>query len=182
MLIRHGQISLRHLERDDLPRVVIWFNRPEVRRNLLRLWPMSMVEEEQWFEATQKSEWPRIYAIVTTVGEPIGTLGVHDVDWRCRSAEIGIMIGEPACWGQGYGTDAIRALLRHLFDQMGLNRVTLSVFADNPRAIRCYEKCGFGLEGRLRQAFFRDGSYLDVLIMAVLREDYLAAREDWPAQ
>ena len=182
MLIRHGKISLRHLERGDLPRVVTWFNRPEVRHNLMRLWPMSMEEEDQWFEEMQRKDWPRIYAIVTTEGEHIGTLGVHDVDWRCRSAEIGIMIGEPTCWGQGYGTDAIRGLLRHLFDQMGLNRVTLSVLENNPRAIRCYEKCGFLLEGRRRQAFFRNGDYLDVLVMAVLRQDYLTTRESWPAQ
>ena len=170
---------MRPLERADLPRAVTWFNRPEVRRNLLRLWPMSIVEEEQWFDANSGNAWPRIYAIITSEGEHIGTVGVHDVDWRSRSAEIGIMIGEPAYWGQGYGTETLRALLRHLFDQMGLNRVMLSVFADNPRAIRCYEKCGFVLEGRLRQAIFRDGSYVDELVMAVLRADYLASREPW---
>jgi RimJ/RimL family protein N-acetyltransferase len=175
MLIREGRVTLRRLERADLPRVVDWFNRPDLRRNLLRLWPMSIVEEEQWFDAQRGKDWPKIYAIVTAEGEHIGNIGVHDVDWRSRSAEIGIMIGEPARQDQGYGAEAIRALLRHLFDHMGLNRVSLSVFADNPRAIRCYEKCGFVQEGRLRQADFRDGCYVDELVMAILREDYLAS-------
>ena len=70
----------------------------------------------------------------------------------------------------GYGTDAVRTLVAWGFSTLNLNRVFLRVYADNPRGIRCYEKVGFQLEGRLRQDNFHDGAYRDTLVMAVLRE------------
>ncbi|MFN2157525.1 MAG: GNAT family N-acetyltransferase, partial [Anaerolineae bacterium] len=71
-------------------------------------------------------------------------------------------------WGKGYGSDAIRTLLRFAFDEMNLHRVQLTVYEDNARAIRAYEKCGFRHEGRLRDAVYRKGRYYDMLLMSVL--------------
>jgi len=182
MLLREGQVVLRPLERADIHRMAAWFNNPDIRRNLSRLWSMSLAEMEHWFDEQSADKWPRIYAIETTHGQHIGRIGIHNVDWRNRTAGLGIVVGEPACWDKGYGTDAVRALLCHIFDQMGLNRVSLTVLADNQRAIRCYEKCGFVREGRLRQAGYRDGQYLDELVMAVLREDYLVSQDNGAVQ
>jgi len=55
---------------------------------------------------------------------------------------------------------------------MNLHRVQLEVYDFNPRAMRCYEKCGFQVEGRQREALFRNGSYHDILIMGILREGF----------
>ena len=62
------------------------------------------------------------------------------------------------------------------FERIGLHRVGLSVFSFNERAIRSYEKAGFRIEGRLREAIARDGRYWDEIQMGVLRDDWLAAR------
>jgi len=94
--------------------------------------------------------------------------------WNGRQAIVGIAIGERADWGKGYGTDAMKTLLRYAFNEMNLNRVTLNVFEYNPRAIRSYEKAGFTHEGRLRAALLRDGKRWDLLYMGVLREEWLA--------
>ena len=74
---------------------------------------------------------------------------------------------------KGYGTDTLHALLRFLFLKMNLNRVQLDTWSGNTRAIRAYEKCGFVLEGRLRQNEYIDGQYHDTILMGLLREDYL---------
>ena len=67
-------------------------------------------------------------------------------------------------------------MLRFAFDEMNLNRVSLHVFEFNERAIACYEKCGFKLEGRLREAHFADGKYSDELIMGILRHEFFRAQ------
>ena len=93
------------------------------------------------------------------------------VDAMHRRAELGIAIGEKGDWGRGYGTDAIRVILRFAFDVLKLRRVELITDVDNERGIRAYEKCGFVREGVLRAKRLRYGEPLDMLIMAVLRED-----------
>ncbi len=67
----------------------------------------------------------------------------------------------------------MRLLLKHGFDTLNLNRIYLRVFSNNVRAIRCYEKAGFVQEGRFRQAHYQDGEYWDVLVMSVLRSEWV---------
>jgi hypothetical protein len=90
---------------------------------------------------------------------------------------VGIFIGEKTLWNKGYGTEAMRLLLRHGFETLNLNRICLRVFETNPRAVRSYEKAGFMLEGRERQGMYKDGQYIDVLMMSILlRMDRTGAR------
>src|SRR5262245_47430153 len=148
---------------------------------------MSAANEEAWFEAQLKAEPAvqpyaiEVHASSTAAAGPdpawthVGAAGFHTVDWPSRCAELGIVIGHKDAWGQGYGTDATRALVAWGFRELNLNRVWLRVFEDNPRGIRCYEKVGFRVEGRLRQDRFREGRYLDTIIMGVLRGELLEA-------
>ena len=105
---------------------------------------------------------------------PVGNLGLHNIDWRCRSAEAGIFIGDKTRWNNGYGTEAMLLLLKHGFNTLNLNRIALDVYETNPRAVRCYEKAGFVNEGRKRQGMYKDGKYIDILQMSVLRDDWLS--------
>ena len=68
-------------------------------------------------------------------------------------------------------------MIRLGFEKMNLNRLWLTALVDNPRAVRCYEKCGFVREGRLRQESYVDGEYRDVFLMGLLRADYQAAAQ-----
>jgi RimJ/RimL family protein N-acetyltransferase len=112
--------------------------------------------------------------MIEAAGKPIGEvrlLGIHP----CGRAELAILIGEKEFWGRGYGGDAITLLLGFAFRDLGLRRVTLIADADNARGIRCYERCGFRHEGLLRAHRLRYGEPLDMVAMAVLREDHPAA-------
>ena len=173
----YGQrIRLRHVEREDLPRFVAWLNDPEVRHGLAMYLPLSQVEEEQWFENVlkhERDERPLVIEVKDQDGwTMIGNSGFFNIDWRNRGAELGIVIGDKAYWNKGYGTEATRLLLHHGFPTLNLHRICLRVYEENMRAIRAYEKAGFVHEGRMRQAEFRDGKYLDVLLMSVLRPEW----------
>lgn len=175
-MIYSGRIRLRAPERSDIPRFVTWLNDPEVRAGLLVSLPLSTADEEGWFEAMLKrplEEHPM--TIEVRQGDdwlPVGNCGFHNVDWRCRAAEVGIFIGEKSLWNRGYGTEVIRLLLKHGFHTLNLNRIALDVYETNPRAIRSYEKAGFVHEGRRRQAMYKDGRYVDILQMSVLRSEW----------
>jgi len=151
-------IRLRPVEREDLPRYVAWFNDPEVREGLERLLPMSIVEEESWFQSLgSRSPFERPFALDALEGKAwrhIGGCGIHHHDPVHRHAELGIMIGEKDCWHRGLGRAAMRALIRYSFDTLNLNRVYLHVLFFHEWAIRLYAGLGFREEGRLRQDYF----------------------------
>ncbi|MCM3743231.1 GNAT family N-acetyltransferase [Sporosarcina luteola] len=101
----------------------------------------------------------------------IGTIAVYLVNWKNGTCHVGISIG-PDFQGKGYGTDAMKVLLDFIFNYMNVNKVKLQVFGYNQRAIGSYEKCGFQLEGTLREELFRFGKYHDILVMGLLRKDW----------
>ena len=85
---------------------------------------------------------------------------------------MGIGIGDPAYRGNGYGTDAMRVMLRYAFRELNLYRVQLNVFSCNERAIKSYLKAGFIVEGRQRGMLLRDGRRWDFIYMSVLRDEW----------
>ena len=89
-------------------------------------------------------------------------------------AEFGIFLGGPDEWGKGYGQEATRLVVGWGFEALALNRIWLHVHADNERGIHAYEKVGFRTEGLLRQPAWREGRFVDVVSMAVLREEWSA--------
>jgi len=139
--------------------------------------PRSSKAIQKWLEKEAEEMGPaaHVFTIRTLDGNRlIGDIGLHVVNWSGRDAFVGIAIGERELWGKGYGTDAMRAILRYGFTEINLRRVSLSVFEYNPRAIRSYEKAGFRHEGRLRQFLNREGRRWDMLYMGILREEWMA--------
>src|SRR5690606_5943840 len=139
-------------------------------------WTMSQADEEHWFDQMLQRP-PELHPMMIDISTPdgwlpIGDCGFNQLSWVNRSAELGIVIGEKRFWGQGYGRDALRLLLRFGFNTLNLNRISLQVHADNVRGIRSYEKAGFVHEGRERQGAYKNGEYKDVLIMSVLRSEW----------
>ena len=105
----------------------------------------------------------------------IGDVGLDGVLWNHGDAFVGIGIGDREYWGKGYGTDAMRLILRYAFCELNLQRVSLNVFEYNPRAIRSYEKLGFIHEGRVaRCAQARWTAGTTWYIMGILRDEWLA--------
>ncbi len=184
-MIYGERIRFRGAERADLPDFVRWINDPEVQAGIGIYSPYSQAEEDNWFEEMLKR--PRDeHVLVIEAHQPggetaddhaeswrvIGSIGLFAIDHRAQSAELGINIGEKSFWDQGYGTEAVRLLVKHGFETLNLHRIFLRVLETNPRAIRAYEKAGFTHEGRQRQAEYRNGRYIDLLVMSFLREEF----------
>jgi RimJ/RimL family protein N-acetyltransferase len=170
-------VRLRPFRRDDLPLLRAWHDNPEV----MRYWGQAspLVREDQ-FEGDLQGRFARFdetgyLAIVPLEPEdarPIGRCEWEGLDRLNRSAEVMILIGEPAYWGHGFGTDALVTLLRYLFAVQRLHRVSLSVLSWNERAIRSYEKAGFTVEGVLRADVYDAGRYHDQTVMSILRHEF----------
>ncbi|MGB9879684.1 MAG: GNAT family N-acetyltransferase [Anaerolineae bacterium] len=178
-MLRGERVVLRLVERADLPRIVSWRNQPRILRGLLSHRPISLAQQEQWFASYISKQDEMLFIIeVVENGTPIGTIGLTGIDFRNRQAEFGrLLIGEEAYLRQGYATEATLVLLDYAFSELNLHRVYLKVIADNEPAVRLYQRCHFQIEGRCRDANFFGGRFHDVLIMAILDQEYLAARE-----
>jgi len=104
----------------------------------------------------------------------VGTCAFSQLDGDNGSALYHITVGERDAWGKGYGTEATDLMLAHAFGPLGLHRVALTVFEFNVRAIRSYEKSGFAVEGRARDAILRDGRFWDEVHMSILAPEWQA--------
>jgi len=170
------RLRLRRAERDDVKKYHEWINDPDVTEGLSLVLPMSIEDEERWYQNTLSRDiQERPFSIEVRSGDGwrlIGNCSFFDIEREVRCGEIGIMIGDKSMWNQGLGTEAMTLLLRIGFATLNLNRIFLRVYSDNLRAIRSYEKAGFILEGTLRQAVYKKGRYGDLHIMSVLRSEW----------
>lgn len=181
-MILGKNIRLRAIERTDIPRFVRWMNDTEVIQYLLMSSPLSTAMEGKWFDAQleRPPHQGQILAIEVRVADEwihIGNTGLHDVDPVNRAAEFGIVIGEKDYWNKGFGKQATGLTLQHGFENLNLNRIFLEVFETNPRAMKTYENAGFTREGILRQAIFKNGRYIDVIIMSILQSEWMEKKE-----
>ncbi|MFO7585452.1 MAG: GNAT family protein [Anaerolineales bacterium] len=103
----------------------------------------------------------------------IGQCALFNFNETAQNCEIGITIGDKAYWGSGYGRDAILCLLDYAFRHRNMRRVYLSVNGNNLRAIRAYAACGFVEEGRLRAHVWSNGEYIDLVMMGLLRTEWV---------
>ena len=112
--------------------------------------------------------------------EFVGVVRLAPVDAANRSARLGIGILDPARLGHGIGTEAIRLALRWGFEELGLHRVSLTVVADNNRAVAAYTRCGFTTEGLFRDSLWLGGQWHDDLSMAILEPQWTARQANNP--
>lgn len=139
--------------------------------------PVSDTAHARWFESIRSDPSVIIFGIRSAADDVlIGSCQLHSIDTTARSAELQIRIGPSSSRGRGFGKAALQRLLQFAFSDLNLNRVFLHVFDDNEQAIRAYTANGFKKEGLLRQSAYIDGQYKDVVVMAILSQDFQSAR------
>ena len=145
---------------------------------LLDMWPatpFSAKKIEEWVKKDLEESRPNsVFFLIREKAENrlIGEIGLDGIRWNHGDTFVGIGIGERELWGKGYGTDAMRVMLRYAFTELNLHRVSLDVFEYNPRGIRSYEKAGFKVEGCHRGALNRDGRRWNEYFMGILRSEW----------
>lgn len=169
-------VVLRRHRPENLDAFRRWYSDAEVARlTRYRDGPMRPDEIERFFTARVLGIDSLTLAVhLRAKDRLIGSCAFSQLDADNGSALFHITIGEKDLWGRGYGTEATRLMLAHAFTSMGLHRVSLAVFEFNERAIRSYEKVGFVVEGRAREAIFRDGRYWDEIDMSMLESEWRA--------
>ena len=171
-----NKVKLRAYCKDDIKLAQEYLNQPEIMKNLVPgiPYPLTLESEEKWYESLIDSKDSYNFAIEDLKnGLYLGGCFINNIDWKKSVVTVGIFIGNKDYLGKGYGTDAMKVLVKFIFDEMNINKVKLNVYLFNARAIRCYEKCGFKKEGVLRQEIFRDGKYYDEIVMGILKEEYV---------
>lgn len=144
----------------------------------LRDWhepPKSLQQREAEFDAQQTEPDPATVALIIEAdGRVVGDINLFHYDAKNRNASIGLSIWRREDRDRGYGSDAMRALMRWGFREFNLHRIELSVAPENERALHLYAKLGFAMEGRRRESAYADGHYNDEIIMGVLRSEFEA--------
>ena len=169
------KVRLREYRKEDISMRLNYINDTEMLNLLISgiPYPITQHEEEKWLESISAFGNTYKFAIETIKDSQfIGGCSINDVDWKNSVATVGIFIGDKNCWGKGYGTDAMRTLVTFIFMQMNINKIKLTCYSFNERAIKSYEKCGFRIEGVLRQEIYKNGSYHHKIIMGILKEDF----------
>lgn len=163
-------VRLRAREPEDEPWFYRWINDHDVREHLEARYAFSHAQEREFLSTPAEVGYEKAGFGIETLagGQLIGSCALRDTSPENRSAELGIMIGEKSYWDGGYGTDAMRVLCRFGFEMMNLHRIELEVFAENARARHVYEKIGFRTEASLRDSRYRNGRYIDVVVMGLL--------------
>jgi RimJ/RimL family protein N-acetyltransferase len=171
VLRRHVPANIRAFQR--------WYADPEVvRLTRYQDGPMRPDEIERFFAARALGADSLAMAIHLADNDRlIGTCALSQLDSDNGSALFHITIGEKDAWGHGYGTEATQLMIDHAFGGLGLHRIGLTVFSFNERAIRSYRSCWFVVEGRAREAIWRDGRWWDEIAMSILDSDWRARRE-----
>lgn len=178
-------INLRAVERHDAPLLHRWFNDPVVMRGWGWSAPVRSLQDvaaqvEDWLARESVLSRPEALVAESLEGDPIGLVVLRVDRPEARSVELSLLVAAEH-WGHGFGTDMVETVLAACFEGWGVHRVGVLVEDDNARALALYRGLGFQDEGRLRQAGFRDGQHVDILLLALLAPEWMDREESTAA-
>lgn len=173
--LRGPRLWLRPLEREDLPRYRELYSDAQINMLYGGLGvPETLGRLQRRYDAGEFDTTDRfLLLVIETEGTLIGAMQLSNTEnLPSRSATFGIMIGDPAYLGRGYGTEASKLLLDYAFAVLGYHKVNLDLFEYNARALAVYEKLGFVVEGRRRENHWSRGRFWDEILMGVTAEEW----------
>lgn len=169
------RVLLRPISFDDTDLVVQWRNEPAVKSNLLSQQDINSVGHEAYLRSRVASrECDQFIIVALDTSEPVGSVFLKDIDLEDSEGEFGIFIGK-AGRGRGFAKEATNLLLEHAFATLHLNRVYLTVFADNLPGIRAYERAGFSIDPTKTREINSDNESRTLLYMAIPYERFKPA-------
>ncbi len=166
------QITYRDLIWGDRIYFYNWINDKKVIKYSLSLFQKINKNDEidKWFRSVINDKKSHCKAIIYK-NNLIGYAGIASLNKVNNCGEYFILIGDKKAWGKGIGTYVTKYIIKIAFQQLLLNRLSLTVSDENIYALRAYKKAGFIEEGRMRQACFRDDQYHDKIMMSIIKDD-----------
>lgn len=170
-------IILRELCEKDAENMLEWMHDPDSQKGFQKnMMDMTLEDARLFCRESKLCSHPAQgqnmhFAIADDADEYLGTISLKNINLKYHSAEYAITVRKKVR-GRGVAMEATRLLLKKGFEEMGLHRIYLTVFADNIVAIKFYEKCGFSFEGELRDHIFLDGKYISWKLYGMLENEY----------
>lgn len=168
-MLRDGDVVLRAVNNSDADKLYEAINSPDTARFNAPYKPIHEVNHKEWLSNILNDK-AKVYFMIEHFGDAIGSIQLLDVNQTHRNAELAVRIFDDEMRGKGFGSRAIDLICKYSFNDLGLIRVWLRVFANNQRAINAYKKNGFAEEGVMKKAAFINGKFLDVVVMAIINE------------
>jgi len=174
-----SKIILREFSEEHLhdKSYLSWLRDLEVLKTINRieyLLPMSFDKVVAYVNKLWSSPTDAFFAIIIKDKDQfVGTLRLANIDWRLKSAEVGIMIGDRSVWNKGLAKDAVTACCRYAFEDLGLRRLVAGTPEPNIAMRRCFERLGFKEEGRLRQHVPLGARMVDRILYGLFPEEFL---------
>lgn len=164
------QVRFRQLDVEDLPQLRDWRNDDRLRTTAREYRLLNMVNQDDWFDHISRSREVEMFGIellANTGVELVGVCGLCYINWVYRIAEISIYVASD--WSRSIVEQALELLRQKAFEEFNLHRLWAEVYEFNKTNIALFEKCGYVLEGRLREHVFKLGKYHDSLIYGLLK-------------
>ena len=171
--IETQRLFLRPFNEADIPEIVRLLNDPAIAETTLNVpYPYTEEDARAWlaFQEENRDVDNTLAIVRKDDGQLVGSISFRP-NARHNKAEIGYWIGKPY-WGRGYATEAVRAIIRYGFQELGLNRFYATHFTENPASGRVMQKAGMKYEGTLRQDVRKGEQYRDHAVYAILREEW----------
>jgi RimJ/RimL family protein N-acetyltransferase len=173
-MIEGRHTGLRAIEEGDLAQLLIWRNRPELRRYFREYRELNSTQQRQWFDSKVNGDpGTRMFAIIHKDTDTLlGAAGLCYIDWVNRTADFSIYIGHEGLYiDDNLAPDAAKAMIGYAFDELGLNRLWSEIYAFDGAKTRFFDKLGFKLDGLHRQTHWAEGAWHDSLYFSLLASD-----------
>ncbi len=176
-------VKLRPLEETDVDHIMTWVNDPEIVGNLAAFSGSAFTRDQElaYIRRVLAATGEVVFSIFTTDdGRYLGQCGIHQIHDRSKVGRLACIIADRGDHGRGYGSASIRALIEHAFGAMSLHKLWLMIFSHNTRGRGIYERIGFVQEGLLREEYFHDGGWHDMVRMSMLAREWPQLRASTP--
>lgn len=177
MNIYGEKVLLRAIEADDNAMLLGLINDPDTEMMLGgNSWPVSEAEQLRWYERQEKThDILRCVIALQSDGKAVGTVILSDIDQKNGTAQIHIKMAKGDIRGKGYGTDAVKTIVRYAFRELRLNCIYANILSYNDISVKLFEKCGFVRDGVLRSRVYKSGAFIDVYSYSIIKsEEYYA--------
>ena len=133
----------------------------------------TVADIERWIEFHNNNPEEVLLVVEDTErGKLIGHVGLYKIDNVAKKTEYGILLADDDSRGKGYGTKATKTMIDYAFNKLGMHKVTAEVLSENAASIAMFKKCGFSIDGCLRDDVFKNSRYYDVLSMSIVESEY----------
>jgi RimJ/RimL family protein N-acetyltransferase len=153
-----------------------WINNPKVRHYSRNIWPQTLEDVKKRFEhSPDRHIRDKVNFMIYYKQEkrPIGIVGLDEINWVSRNANLFALIGEPEHWGKGIAVEACALVIKYGFTELNLNKIEAGIFSPNERSLRAAEKLGFEKEAIIREEIYIDGKYLDNHRFSLFKREWL---------